>query len=140
LLNNLKMKRSNYKIIFANLALLLMLVLPNLTLAVTYGTLNDAPKLTNNFATNVGYQPDKAQPLPVVIGKIVETVMSFLGVVFFVLIVFGGWKWLVAGGNDEEIGKAKSLIRNAIIGLVIVFSAYLISRFVVSAALRSVSG
>ena len=47
--------------------------------------------------------------------------------------IYGGYKWLVASGREEEIKKAKDTIRSAIIGLIIVMAAYTISYFVAAA-------
>lgn len=67
-----------------------------------------------------------------IIQKIINTVLSFLGVGFLVLMIYGGYVWMTARGNEQEVGKAKNIITNAIIGLVIVLSAYAISYFIVS--------
>jgi len=44
--------------------------------------------------------------------------------------ITGGISWMMAGGNQEKVGKAKKIIISAIIGLVIVFSAYAVTAFV----------
>ncbi|OGY44698.1 MAG: hypothetical protein A3J62_01135 [Candidatus Buchananbacteria bacterium RIFCSPHIGHO2_02_FULL_38_8] len=69
--------------------------------------------------------------LEIVTGKIIETFLSIMGVLFLSLMVYGGYKWMIAQGRDEEITKAKSIIRSAIIGLGIVLIAYAITYFVV---------
>lgn len=60
-----------------------------------------------------------------------KAVLSFLGVVFLVLIIYGGFVWMKAQGNAEEAGKAKSIIINASIGLVIVLASYAISEYII---------
>ena len=67
-----------------------------------------------------------------VISMIIKIALSFLGVIFLVLMIYGGYLWMVARGNEEQVTKAKNLITAAIIGLVIVISAYAISWFVIS--------
>ena len=47
-------------------------------------------------------------------------------------IVYGGFLWMTAHGNEEQVTKAKNLITAALIGLVIILSAYAISVFVIS--------
>jgi len=71
--------------------------------------------------TDPGY--DRAVKL---IGDIIRFILTFLGAVFFILIIYGGFLWLTAGGNEEKLTKAKSLLINAVIGLIIVFAAYAI--------------
>ena len=64
-------------------------------------------------------------------GGIISVFLSIFGIVFFSLMVYGGYKWMIAQGREEEVKKAKEIIRNAIIGLGVVFLAYAISVFVI---------
>lgn len=63
-------------------------------------------------------------------GDIIGIVLSFVGVLFFILIIVGGIQWMTAGGSDDKVKKAKTLITNAAIGLIIVLSAYAITNFI----------
>ncbi len=63
-------------------------------------------------------------------GDIIGIVLSFVGVLFFILIIVGGIQWMTAGGSEEKVKKAKTLITNAAIGLIIVLSAYAITNFI----------
>lgn len=65
-------------------------------------------------------------------GTAVSIFLSILGMIFIGLMLYGGYLWMMDRGNDENIKKAKGLIINAIIGLVIVIGAYAISYFVFS--------
>lgn len=47
----------------------------------------------------------------------------------FYFLVWGGFQYILASGNKEELAKARSRIRWALIGLLIVFIAYFIARF-----------
>jgi len=55
--------------------------------------------------------------------------LSFLGAIFLILMIYGGVLWMTAAGNDQQIGKARTLIVAAIIGLLIVLSAYAITSY-----------
>jgi|SRR3989338_6450757 len=68
-----------------------------------------------------------------VVGGIINAFLSIFGIIFLNLMIYGGYKWLVASGREEEIKKAKDTIRSAIIGLIIVMAAYTISYFVAAA-------
>lgn len=65
--------------------------------------------------------------IPEGIGKVIGAGLSFLGIAFMVLIIYGGFMWMFARGNDQAVGKAKEIITAAFIGLVIVLSAYAIT-------------
>lgn len=66
------------------------------------------------------------------ISTIITAVLSFLGVIFLILMIYGGFLWMTAAGNEEQVKKSGQLITAAIIGLIIVISAYAISYFVMS--------
>lgn len=71
-----------------------------------------------------------AVSVPVLIGWVLRIVLSFVGVVFLLLLIYAGFIWLMARGNQSEVDKAKNIIQQSIIGLVIVTSAYLIVSYV----------
>jgi len=68
--------------------------------------------------------------LAVLVGRIINIFFSILGVVFIVLIVLAGFKWMTAQGDDNKVKEALSSIRHAILGLIITLSAYAIWAFV----------
>lgn len=65
------------------------------------------------------------------IGRGLSVFLGFLGVIFIVLIIYGGWIWMTARGNEEKIKKARELITEAIIGVVVIMAAYALTRFIV---------
>lgn len=65
----------------------------------------------------------KSNPLEVA-ADYVALALSFLGVAFFLLTLYAGFKWMTALGASEKVEKAKELLIAAIIGLIIVFAAY----------------
>ncbi len=64
------------------------------------------------------------------IGSIIGVVLSFVGVIFLILMIYAGLVWMTAQGNQEQVTKAKDLMINAIIGLIIVLAAYAITAFI----------
>jgi hypothetical protein len=60
------------------------------------------------------------------IGKVIDLLIKMVGVVALVFLVIGGFRLVVAAGNDNEIQKAKSMIQYSITGLVVALLAYLI--------------
>ncbi len=67
-----------------------------------------------------------------VISNIINIFLGFLGILAVVLILYGGFLLMTSKGNAEQVQKAKQLIISAIIGLVIIMSAYGIVKFVLS--------
>jgi len=71
--------------------------------------------------------------------KIVQWVLTLLGLIAVIMILYGGFVWLTAGGNEEKVASAKKVISAAIIGLIIVLLAWAIVTFVVSTASKVTS-
>jgi len=68
--------------------------------------------------------------IPGTIGKIVGAGLAFIGVLFLILMIYGGFTWMLARGNEQEVTRAEDLIYSAVIGLVIVLAAYAITAYV----------
>ena len=78
-----------------------------------------------------GYDTSGSTDIYQIIGAVVNSVLGLLGVLFIVLIVYGGIIWMTAEGDEAKVEKAQTIIRNAIIGLIIIVLAYAISYFVI---------
>jgi hypothetical protein len=72
----------------------------------------------------------KTGDIPTMLGVLVSIALSLVGVYFFILILYAGFIWMTAAGSTERVGKAKSKLTSAVIGLVIVLSAYTITQFI----------
>ena len=83
----------------------------------------------DSVAATAGF-PNYSYGLGDLIAVIIKTVLSLLALLFMILILVSGFQWMTAGGNEEQVEKAKKRITNALIGLVIVIAAYAITYFV----------
>jgi hypothetical protein len=59
-----------------------------------------------------------------IIGLVVKISLGMLGVIFIVLIIYSGFTWMMAAGEEAKVTKAKDTIRRAIIGLIIIVSSF----------------
>lgn len=75
--------------------------------------------------------------LETVVGNVIQALMGLLGVIFLGLIIYGGFKWMIARGNEKDVTEAKEIMINGTIGLVIVLSAYAITTYIISALLNN---
>jgi len=100
------------------------LLLPNLVQAAT--SIEDRLQ-------KVGAQVSTTQTpsLAGTVGGIIKTTLSIVGALFMIYIIYAGFLWLTAAGKEDNIVKAKTIIRGSIIGLIIVLAAYLITATVV---------
>lgn len=71
------------------------------------------------------------QSLPQLIGSLINAFLGVLGIIFVVLVVYAGYLYLTAAGDDGKVKTAKTLLGQAVIGLVIIIGAYAISSFVI---------
>lgn len=84
--------------------------------------------------------PTSETSLPVLVGSILNGVLSLVGVIFLVIIVWGGFLWMTARGNDQQVEHAKQLITSAVIGLVIIAAGYAITNFVLTQIIAATTG
>lgn len=68
--------------------------------------------------------------LPALAGALIGTVLSLIGVIFFALMIYGGFLWMTAHGKEEQAKQGLETVLAAVIGLVIILAAYAITSFV----------
>lgn len=73
--------------------------------------------------------------IPARIGIVVDVVMTLTGMIFLAIVVFSGIQWMSAGGNEEQVKKAKTRITRATTGLILVVGAWALVNFVLSSLL-----
>ena len=83
--------------------------------------------MLNTVAQGGGYQESS---LPVIVGMVIRAAFSLLGGVFIILIILGGYEWMLAEGNEQKIEKAKNYIKRAIVGLIVTLSAWAMWTFI----------
>lgn len=74
------------------------------------------------------------------LAKIITIVLGFLGIIFISLTVFAGFQYMTSAGNEEKTKKAVDLLKNAIIGLIIILAAWTITRYAVIILSKTVNG
>lgn len=102
-----------------NFYLLALWLLPQIALAQNFGldeTAKEAGLKTSSTLTTRS-------------GQIIGSLLSLVGAIFLILMIYGGIMWMTAAGNDKQVLTAKSIITRAVIGLVVIFSAYAITAF-----------
>lgn len=71
------------------------------------------------------------QDLRIIVARMINVVLSLLGVIFVVLIIFGGFQYMTSAGNEEKTQKAVGILKAAIIGLIIILAAWSITRYTI---------
>jgi len=67
-----------------------------------------------------------------IVGRIIQVFLGILGVVALVLIIYAGWLWMTAGGDEEKVTQAKKIMTQAVIGLAIILCSFAITTWIVS--------
>lgn len=102
-----------------------------------HGQLNVAIGTQLNQAAGPAYSTGSGKDLPSIIGNYIKVFLGFLGVIAIVLIIYAGFLWMTAGGNDDKVGEAKTIIKNAVVGLIIITLAYAITTFILGSILNA---
>lgn len=126
--------KNNLKAFLGIILITVLLVLPFLVFAqdassTNIETGNKALDKLTELGPESGYATDVN--LPSAAGLIVRGALSLLGIIFVVLIILGGYKWLTAGGDEKDVTTALSYIKRAVIGLIIIISAWAIWAFII---------
>lgn len=61
---------------------------------------------------------------------IINWLLTILGLIFLCLTIYGGIIWMLSRGNEEEVTKARNILKAAVIGLIIVLVSYGITAFI----------
>lgn len=99
-------------------------------LAVATAPFNAAPLGT---AANAAY--GGAAPTTTILDytrTVITAVFGVLGLIFLFLTLYAGYLWMTAMGDPKKVTKAKDILAQSVIGLIILILSYGISYFVVS--------
>src|SRR3989338_4686883 len=64
-----------------------------------------------------------------IIARIIRAVLGLLGIIAVSLMIYAGYTIMTSGGNEEKVTQGKKIMINAVIGLVIILSAFAIVQF-----------
>lgn len=65
--------------------------------------------------------------LLIAVASYLFTIVGALALLFF---IYGGFTWILSQGNPEKVKKGTDIVKAAIIGLIIVFGAYILVQFI----------
>lgn len=76
-------------------------------------------------------QGEEPQDIRIVVARIIQVLLSLIGIIFIALLIFAGFKYMTAGGNESQVSEAKTHIVQSLIGLVIILASLGITIFVI---------
>lgn len=75
-----------------------------------------------------------------IVARVIQVALGFLGTLALGLLLYAGFLWMTSAGNEEQVGSAKNILRNGLIGLIIILSAFGIVSFVISRLISATGG
>lgn len=129
-------------LIFLSMTLSLAPVTANLTAVNQAQAQSWLEKANTGGLSQVGqaYGTDAPKDVRMMIVDIIKIILGFLGIIATVIILFAGFKWMTAGGNEENIESAKKMLIAGLIGLAIILFSYAIAYFAISKITATVAG
>ncbi len=89
---------------------------------------------------STAYGQNNPKDIRIVVALIIKVVLGFLGIIFLALLVFAGFTWMTSAGNEDRAKKARDQIITAVIGLVIIITAYAITSYVTGCLMDITTG
>jgi cytochrome bd-type quinol oxidase subunit 2 len=65
------------------------------------------------------------------VARVLNVFLGLLVLIMVILIMYGGYLWLTARGNEQQVEDAKHTIKSAVIGTIIIMMSVAITVFVV---------
>lgn len=65
-----------------------------------------------------------------IISGAISLILLVVALVFFFVLIMGGLRWVMSGGDQKNVEAARNQITNALIGLAIVFATFAIMKLI----------
>lgn len=72
----------------------------------------------------------------IIAASVIRVALGFLGVIALGLIIYAGFLWMTSAGNEQKIEQAKSILKNALIGLIIILASFGLVSFIINKLLE----
>lgn len=87
--------------------------------------LNEIKEKAAGLSTGGKVNPfDENLDLGGIISDLLPYAFSFAGLIFFILLIWGGFGFLTSGGNPDKTKAAQGKLTTAAIGFVIIFASF----------------
>ncbi len=116
--------KKRIRILFIVFAFFGLFLTVNLVVAQDFGTDEVAAGLDGSLA---GIEDPR-----IVVGRFIQFALGFLGILVVLLIMYAGFLWMTSGGDEEKIRRAKKILINGIIGLIIILSSWVLTTFILN--------
>lgn len=119
---------------FSFYSLLAIIMFFNFSVFLSPGQASTKVELENqlDLAGKAWGNPPGETGMAEIVQYVISAFLGLLGIIFLVLIIYSGFNWMTAQGDEEKVTLAKDTLSRAVIGLIIIIAAYSITYFVFS--------
>ena len=117
-----------FKKIIILISLTAILALPYIVLAESQSTVN--LKQVGEKGDTPPWSGATDTSLAGIVSIVIQAFLGLLGVLFLTYLLYAGYHWMTAQGDEKKVDKAKDTLTRAVIGLIIIIAAYSITYFV----------
>ena len=109
-----------------------ILVLPYIVSASSaFDNLQKVGEGRGGSEANAPYQASSdINSLAGIVSIVIQAFLGLLGIIFISYLLYAGYHWMTAQGDEKKVDKAKDTITRAVIGIIITIGAYAISYYV----------
>ncbi len=88
------------------------------------------PTKTLAAPTQISNNPAQISDIVIVLQNIISLLAPFAGLAFFVMLLYGGYKFINSGGDPKNAAAARSVLTYAIVGVILVVVSYLLIKLI----------
>jgi len=82
---------------------------------------------------------NKKTDVRIIITRLILVVLSLLSIIFLALIIYAGFRYMTAAGNQEQVSKSIAQIRDATIGLLIIIASWAVTYYILQGVSKAVT-
>ena len=117
--------------VYPKIILLSILLLAFLTFVASVTLARESPPSNSGCYDEVCLKDPLGYTTPdLLLGTMINTVLGLVGSIALAMFIYGGFMWMTSSGNSEKVEKGKNILIWATLGLVVIFSAYAMVKFV----------
>jgi hypothetical protein len=90
-------------------------------------TLGSADENLTAVAKEAGLEKEDPR---IVVARLIKRFLEVIGAIALIIVLYGGYTYMTAAGDPEKVNKAQAILKNGVIGLIIIFASYSITVFV----------
>ncbi|MFH0891778.1 MAG: pilin [Candidatus Falkowbacteria bacterium] len=67
-----------------------------------------------------------------IVARVINILLGFLGIIAVLIIILGGFRWMLSGGDSERADESRRMIVSGILGILLILAAFAIAQFILN--------